>query len=158
MGNGPQREHLQRLANRRGVGQHITWTGPVGQHGIRAHYHAADIFCLPSFAEGIPVVLMEAMSTGMPVVANQITGIPELVVNEVSGLLVRPGRTDLLVDALERLAQDAELRSRMGRAGREMVQREFESQAVGTQLAELFTAEVAPSLSQRSATSHAAAR
>jgi colanic acid/amylovoran biosynthesis glycosyltransferase len=158
VGEGPQREHLQRLAKRRDVGQHITWTGPVGQDGIRAHYHEADIFCLPSFAEGIPVVLMEAMSTGLPVVANQITGIPELVVNEVSGLLVRPGRTDLLVDALGRLAQDAALRSRMGEAGRETVRREFESQAVGVQLAGLFTAEVRSRGSQRSATSHAAAR
>ena len=140
VGDGPQREHLQRLAERNAVGEAITWAGPVGQDTIRAHYHAADVFCLPSFAEGIPVVLMEAMSTGLPVVANGITGIPELVEHEVSGLLVRPGRTDLLVGALQRLAADGDLRARMGEAGREKVRREFASRDVGAALAELFAA------------------
>ncbi|MGZ4178085.1 MAG: glycosyltransferase family 4 protein [Solirubrobacteraceae bacterium] len=156
VGDGPQREHLQRLAERNSVGEDITWAGPVGQDTIREHYHAADVFCLPSFAEGIPVVLMEAMSTGLPVVANRITGIPELVEDEVSGLLVRPGRTDLLVDALQRLAADADLRARMGQAGREKVRREFESGALGGELAELFAEELAPSGAQPSATPVAA--
>jgi glycosyltransferase involved in cell wall biosynthesis len=156
VGDGPQREHLQRLAERNSVGDDVTWAGPVGQDAIRDHYHAADVFCLPSFAEGIPVVLMEAMSTGLPVVANRITGIPELVEDEVSGLLVRPGRTDLLVGALQRLAADAELRERMGRAGREKVRREFESAALGGELARLFADELAPASVQPSATPVAA--
>ena len=120
----------------------------MGQDGIRAHYHAAHVFCLPSFAEGIPVVLMEAMSTGLPVVANHITGIPELVEDEVSGLLVRPGRSDLLVQALERLVGDSDLRARMGRAGREKVLREFESRAVGLQLGDLFSEQLSRSAAQ----------
>jgi colanic acid/amylovoran biosynthesis glycosyltransferase len=158
VGDGPQREHLQRLAVRDSVGEHITWAGTVGQDGIRALYHAAHVFCLPSFAEGIPVVLMEAMSTGLPVVANNITGIPELVEHEVSGLLLRPGRSDLLVRALERLVRDPDLRARMGGAGREKVRREFESRSVGLQLAELFTKELSRSDAHPSATSVAARR
>jgi glycosyltransferase involved in cell wall biosynthesis len=143
VGDGPKREELQRLADRRSVGAHVIWAGSVGQDAIREHYRSADIFCLPSLAEGLPVVLMEAMSTALPVVANHITGIPELVEHEVSGLLVRPGRTDLLAGALERLARDADLRARMGRAGRETVRREFDSSAVGRALCELFAAELA---------------
>ena len=61
--------------------------------------------------EGLPVVLMEAMSMGRPVVATAITGVPELVEDELSGLLVRPGRADLLADALERLARDPGFRA-----------------------------------------------
>jgi colanic acid/amylovoran biosynthesis glycosyltransferase len=143
VGDGPRREYLQRLADQLSVGGRITWAGSVGQDEIRIHYRAADIFCLPSFAEGVPVVLMEAMSTGLPVVANRITGIPELVEHEVSGMLVRPGRRDLLVDALERLARDADLRARMGRAGREKVCQEFDSSGVGLALGELFARELA---------------
>jgi glycosyltransferase involved in cell wall biosynthesis len=156
VGDGPKREELQRLADRRSVGALITWAGAVGQDRIRDHYHAADIFCLPSFAEGVPVVLMEAMSTGLPVVANSIAGIPELVEDEISGLLVRPGRTDLLTDALERLSRDVDLRSRMGRAGREKVRQEFDSAVVGLELADLFAAELAPARAQP-ATAYAAA-
>jgi colanic acid/amylovoran biosynthesis glycosyltransferase len=152
VGDGPQRGHLERLAARDSIGERITWAGTVGQDGIRAQYHAAHVFCLPSFAEGIPVVLMEAMSTGLPVVANHITGIPELVDDEVSGLLVRPGRSDLLVQALERLVGDFDLRARMGRAGREKVLQEFESRSVGLQLGDLFRKQLPRSAAQPSAT------
>src|SRR5262249_51385679 len=132
--------------------------GSVGQDRIRTHYRRADVFCLPSFAEGVPVVLMEAMATGLPVVANHIAGIPELVEHEVSGLLVRPGRADLLADALERLGRDADLRARMGQAGREKVREEFESAALGFQLAQLLARELSPSTAQPSAMAVAAAR
>lgn len=142
VGDGPRREYLKRLADRLSVGEHITWAGSVGQDEILAYYHAADVFCLPSFAEGVPVVLMEAMSTGLPVVANSITGIPELVEHDVSGMLVRPGRADLLVDALGRLAGEVNLRARMGCAGREKVRREFDSKEVGDALGELFAREL----------------
>jgi len=144
VGDGPRRDYLQRLAERLGVGDHVAWPGAVGQDEIRDHYHAADVFCLPSFAEGIPVVLMEAMSTGLPVIANRITGIPELIEHDVGGLLVRPGRLDQLVSALERLARDPDLRAAMGRAGREKVCSEFDSTRVGGALAELFVRELEP--------------
>jgi colanic acid/amylovoran biosynthesis glycosyltransferase len=134
VGDGPKRVDLERLAERRSVAEQVTWVGSVGQGRIRAHYHASDVFCLPSFAEGVPVVLMEAMATELPVVANHITGIPELVAHEVSGLLLRPGRVDLLTAALEMLARDPELRARMGRTGRQQVQQEFETRTVGRQL------------------------
>jgi colanic acid/amylovoran biosynthesis glycosyltransferase len=158
VGDGPQREHLQRMAQREAIGEHVAWRGTVGQDRIRTHYRQADVFCLPSFAEGVPVVLMEAMATGLPVVANHIAGIPELVEHEVSGLLVRPGRADLLADALERLARDADLRARMGQAGREKVREEFESAALGIQLAQLLARELAPSAAQPSAMAVAATR
>lgn len=156
VGDGPKREDLERLAQRAGVGDHVTWTGSVGQDAIRARYYAADVFCLPSFAEGIPVVLMEAMSTEMPVVANNITGIPELVEHGVSGILLRPGRTDLLVDALQALAADPSLRARMGEAGRERVRRDFESRSVGLALGQLLSAELSPAPGQARATALAA--
>jgi glycosyltransferase involved in cell wall biosynthesis len=143
VGDGPKRDSLQSLARRLSVADHITWVGAIAQDEIRAHYQAADIFCLPSFAEGVPVVLMEAMSTGLPVVANGITGIPELVEQGVSGVLVRPARSDLLADALARLASDAGLRAQMGRAGRQKVRREFDSRGVGIALGELFVRELA---------------
>ena len=65
--------------------------GRVGQDEIREHYARADAFCLSSLGEGIPVVLMEAMAMRMPVIAPRIMGIPELVEDGVSGLLVTPG-------------------------------------------------------------------
>src|SRR5205823_6139337 len=82
----------------------------------------ADVFCLPSFRESLPVVLMEALAMEVPVVATRIMGVPELVEEDVSGLLVSPGRADELATALGRLATEPELRERFGRAGRARVQ------------------------------------
>jgi type I site-specific restriction endonuclease len=101
----------------------------VGQDEIRAFYGRADIFCLPSFAEGIPVVAMEAMAMELPVVSTRIMGVPELVEDGEGGLLVPPGRADLLTDALRRLVRFPEERRRMGSAGRRKVIRDFDVEA-----------------------------
>ena len=100
----------------------------------RALRGRADVFCLPSFAEGVPVVLMEAMAMEIPVVATEIMGVPELVEHEVSGLLVPPARPDLLADALVRLLGDPELRRRMGAAGRDRVAADYDGAKSAAQL------------------------
>lgn len=129
VGDGPDRGRLEDRARRAGVLDRIHFAGSVGQDRIVERYHAADVFCLPSFAEGVPVVLMEAMATGLPVVTTLITGVPELVDDGVAGFLVRPGRSDLLADALERVARlDPAERDRMGREGRRRVTEEFSTE------------------------------
>jgi colanic acid/amylovoran biosynthesis glycosyltransferase len=101
-------------------------------------FAAADVFCLPSFAEGLPVVLMEAMATAIPAVTTNVMGIPELVIDGENGLVVPPGRADLVAQALGRLAGDAELRDRLGRAGRERVMRDFDVRREARRLRDLF--------------------
>ncbi|HMK63931.1 MAG TPA: glycosyltransferase [Acidimicrobiales bacterium] len=73
----------------------------------------SDLFVLPSHHEGLPVALMEAMSVGLPTVATEVGGVPGVVIDEVSGLLVPPGRPDLLADAVARLSQDETLRAKL---------------------------------------------
>ena len=100
VGGGELEASLLAEIEGRGLGERVTLVGPVGQDEILAQYHWADVFCLPSFAEGLPVVLMEAMATELPVVTTPINGIPELVKDGRNGHLVAPGRADLLADAL----------------------------------------------------------
>ncbi len=138
VGDGPEREALERRAAGLGLANAVTFTGSLGQPEVRREYERAGAFCLPSFAEGIPVVLMEAMAMEIPVVTTTVAGIGELVEDGVSGLLVRPSRDDQLVDALERLATDPALRERLGRAGREKVEAEFEIGRSARMLAPLF--------------------
>ena len=126
VGEGPKRPYLEQLARQLGVAPRITFEGAVGRERILEYYRRADAFCLPSFAEGVPIVLMEAMATELPVVATDIMGVRELVDDGVNGILVRPSRPDLLADAIDRLASNADLRGRLGAAGRETVQREFD--------------------------------
>ncbi len=138
VGDGPKRAELERLATELGIAGRVTFTGSVGQDQIRSYYAAADIFCLPSFAEGVPVVLMEAMASGLPVIGTRVTGVPELVEHGVSGLLATPGRTDEIVAALRRLASAPHLRASMGEAGREQVIAEFDLRTSAEQLGEIF--------------------
>jgi glycosyltransferase involved in cell wall biosynthesis len=121
VGEGPERGRLQDMARRLGVADVTTFTGALGHDRVRDRYAMADAFCLPSLAEGVPIVLMEAMACGLPVVASAVAGIPELVKDRSSGLLIAPGRADLLADALHALAEDEPLRVRLGRAGREQI-------------------------------------
>lgn len=138
IGDGPERDRLERLTEELGIEHDVRFLGAVGRDMLPSHYSAADIFCLPSFAEGVPVVLMEAMAAGLPVVATRIAGIPELVRDEESGLLVSPGRSELLRTALWRLVGSASLRRRMGDAGREWVAAEFELRSCVRRLASLM--------------------
>ena len=125
-GDGEDRADLEQDAARRGLEEHIVFEGRLTADCVRALYEQADIFALPSFAEGIPVVLMEAMAMELPCVASWITGIPELIRNEVDGLLVPPSNEEALAAALARLMDDPGLRRRLGKSGRRRVVEEFD--------------------------------
>jgi glycosyltransferase involved in cell wall biosynthesis len=123
VGDGPERDSLERRAA--DLRLDVRFAGAVGQGELAAYYADAQLFCLPAFAEGLPVVLMEAMGSGLPVVSTSVMGVPELVEHGESGLLVSPGRDDQLANAIARLASAPELRKRMGSAGRRRVVEEL---------------------------------
>lgn len=138
VGPGTEEDALRVLAREAGVEDRIELTGPVGQDDIQALYERADVFCSPSFAEGLPLVLIEAMAKGVPVIATTIMGIPELVEHERTGLLLAPGRPDLLADAVERLVAEPELAARLAVAGREKVVADFDRRRTSDELLALF--------------------
>jgi glycosyltransferase involved in cell wall biosynthesis len=117
-GDGPSRAALESSVAARGLGDRVRFTGAVGQDEIARLLREADVFCLPSFAEGVPVSLMEAMATGLPVISTRIAGTPELIDDGRSGLLVAPGRADQLAAAVEQLVTSPPRRAAHGAAGR----------------------------------------
>jgi colanic acid/amylovoran biosynthesis glycosyltransferase len=139
VGDGPRREALGRLATQLGIEDRVQFAGAVGQEEIYSHYRDSDVFALTSFAEGLPVVLVEAMATGIPVVAPRITGIPELVQEGASGLLFTPGRMDELAGALLSLgALSKKEREQMGLTGRSRVEAEFALRTTAPQMLSQF--------------------
>ncbi|MGA7730886.1 MAG: glycosyltransferase, partial [Chloroflexia bacterium] len=86
---------------------------------------AMDLFVLPSLHEALPIVLLEAMAVGLPLVATRVGGVPEIVEHNINGLLVPPGDEDALLAALRQLAGNEELRTRLGEAGLKRVRAEF---------------------------------
>ena len=142
VGDGDDRASLERQVRDLGLDGTVFFEGAVDQDHIRTFYAAADCFCIPSFAEGIPVVLMEAMAMGIPCVSTHITGIPELIQNERSGLLVAPSDVEELVAAIERLMDDPELRNSIGRAARAQVIEHYDLGRNVSELAAIFERQV----------------
>ncbi|HEV7529598.1 MAG TPA: glycosyltransferase family 4 protein [Solirubrobacteraceae bacterium] len=138
VGEGPTRAELEQLIATRGLSERARLVGAVGQDEILDYYRAANVFCMSSFAEGVPVVLMEAMAQEIPVVAPAIMGIPELVENGVSGLLTRPARADEIAAALAHLARAPMLRDSLGRNARKKVIAEFTIERSARELSAIF--------------------
>ena len=151
IGDGPDRRALERAVERHRLTDRIEFTGALGQPEVAERLAGADIFCLPSFAEGLPVVLMEAMADGLPVIATRIAAVAELVEDGVSGLLIAPARVDELTDAIARVAADPELRSQMAEAGRERVRRDHNVDESAAILARLLTGDAARAAGRASA-------
>ena len=121
IGDGPYREELIGLAENLGVASYIHFTGTVPYSELPQKYREADIFILPSLAEGMPLVVLEAMGTGLPIIASRVQGIDELVAEDVNGALFDAGDVDGLADCLVQLINAGEKRIEMGKASTEKV-------------------------------------
>jgi glycosyltransferase involved in cell wall biosynthesis len=117
VGEGPDRTDVEALAHRLGIMRDCLFVGY--QRDVAPYYAFFDALLLPSANEGTPVVAIEALAAGLPVVATAVGGVPDVVEDGVDGFLVRRGDVDGLADRLQRLADDPELRRAMGRAGAE---------------------------------------
>lgn len=119
VGDGPLTDSLSAEITERGLDDRVFLTGY--RDDIPRVLAACDIFALPSFWEGTPRVIVEAMASGLPVVATDIAGIPEQVTDGESGYLIAPGDSEALANRLETLLSDSQLREQMGERGRERV-------------------------------------
>jgi glycosyltransferase involved in cell wall biosynthesis len=146
IGDGPDRKALTRQIAAARLEEHVSLLGRRDRDQVSELLRTADVLAAPSVPtksgkrEGIPVVLMEAMASGLPVVASRISGIPELVEDGVSGLLVPPRDSRSLAEALAHLDHDPTLRQELARAGRAKVVSEFDVHKNAAQLVRQFAA------------------
>jgi glycosyltransferase involved in cell wall biosynthesis len=147
VGDGPDRETLEELVSKAKLIDKVYFHGKLTRNKIASLLLDADVLAAPSVPtndgrrEGIPVVLMEAMGSGVPVIASNLSGIPELVNEQLTGLLVPPRDAVSLANALEFYFENSDLRHRLGRAGREKVVREFDLNKNVAKLAQHFRKE-----------------
>jgi glycosyltransferase involved in cell wall biosynthesis len=144
VGEGPERRALEQQIHASGLDDSVVLMGACEQHVVRELLEDSDTFVLPSvvarngYMDGIPVALMEAMASGVPVIASQLSGIPELVRDGETGLLVSSCRPEAIHDAILRCWREpAEAAQRAVRA-RAVVEREYDVYRNTRQLAELF--------------------
>ena len=135
-GAGPEGESLERLAGELGVAERVIWLG--WRDDVRGLLATLDVFVLPSRFEGFPLVLLEAMLAGTPVVAADVGSVAEAVLDGETGLLVPPGDPAALATAVRRLLADETLRSRLATAGRQHVLAHFSAEAMTRSFRELY--------------------
>jgi glycosyltransferase involved in cell wall biosynthesis len=133
-----ERIAVARHAERLGIADAVKFTGWVGPSGKRALFESAAAYALPSYDEGMPVSLLEAMAAGVPAVASPVGGIPEVVVDGTSGLLAAPGDVATLQRHLRRLLLERSLGARIGAAGRETVRARFAAERALPRLEEVY--------------------
>jgi glycosyltransferase involved in cell wall biosynthesis len=138
-GDGPDRAKLEAQAKRLDIAPNVEFRGYQSQAQVRELLQQTDVFAMASFAEGVPVVLMEAMAAGVPVVATRIAGVPELVDDGVSGFLVPPGEPHALAEKIGLLLDEPGTRNRFGAAGRDKVEREFNIATEADKLCRILT-------------------
>ena len=128
VGDGPERAAVEDEIGRLGLGSAVRLLGE--RTDVAELLATADVFVLSTHSEGLPLSVLEAMAAGLPVVASNVGGIPELVADGVSGLLVPPGDPDALAEAIERLLENPRLSQQLGLAGRRRVLENFDLEAV----------------------------
>lgn len=138
IGDGPERKRFEALVKKKELESIIEFKGYLSQSEVASHLSNSDVLVLPSYAEGVPVTLMEALGSGVPVIATQVGGVSELVEDQINGIIIRPGDTNQLAEALKTLIYNPELRNLYGQKGKEKVLADFNSELEAKKLQNLF--------------------
>jgi colanic acid/amylovoran biosynthesis glycosyltransferase len=145
-GDGPFRSKLEDLISELRIKGYIKFLGAVEQNEVLKLYQQAHIFILPSITaidgdqEGIPIVLMEAQATGLPIISTYHTGIPEVVFEGKSGFLVPEKDVNALTEKLEYLIEHPELWPKMGKYGRKYVEEKYDIKKLNQRLVKIYNA------------------
>jgi glycosyltransferase involved in cell wall biosynthesis len=149
IGSGPEYDALSGLIAELGLGAQVSLVGALPFEGVKSHFHAATVLAMPSRItthgrDGLPNVVAEALAVGVPVVASAVTAIPDLIIDQQTGLLVAPEDAAQLAQALLRMLTDEALRARLTQAGYAKVQREYDIVATVRQLECLIQSHAQP--------------
>jgi len=149
VGDGPLRTEIETMITRLGLQDHVEITGWASNSEVHQHILASRAMVLPSFAEGLPVVVMEALALSRPVISTYVAGIPELVEPEICGWLVPPGSVETLTNAMRTALQlPVEKLEQMGRVGAFRVAQQHDAAIEASKLAALFRSNIEKSQKQ----------
>lgn len=138
IGDGPERSNLEALLKRTGIEKRVIFTGLVKNEEMPSYYSITDVMAFPSYAEGLPNAVVEAVACGKPVVATNVGGIPEVVIPEVDGFLIKVGDIEGLYSYIMRVLTDRALMRRLGQGGRKIAENWFNGKKNAGKLYYLF--------------------
>ena len=138
VGDGPARPRIENAVRGRGIGNQVLLTGSISEAVLHALYERADLFVHPTLYEGSSMVTLEAMAHRTPVIATRVGGIPDKVVDGVSGLLVSPGDVNALGRSIAAAVSDIEMMTEWGMEGRHIAEGEFSWSKRGADVVALY--------------------
>ncbi len=138
IGDGPEKENLLRLTARLGIGQRTVMAG--FQTDVRPYYCLSTLLALPSYSEGSPNVVLEAMAAGLPIAATEVGGVPEILEDGVTGLLVQPGDPEAMAETILRILRDKDLAIGLGAAARSCAESKYAPRAYRRSLTGFYLA------------------
>lgn len=138
VGDGPERENLEALSRIMGIEKRVIFAGLVKNEEMPSYYNITDVMAFPSYGEGLPNAVVEAVSCGKPVVATNVGGIPEVIITDVNGFLIPVGDIRMLSLNLVRILTDSALRKKMGQMSRKIAEAHFNARKNAENLNDLF--------------------
>lgn len=142
-GAGPELWKLQALAGRLKIADKVEWIGAIPNSEVAEFYRSLDVVVVPSRKESFGVTAVEGSACERPIIASRVGGLPEVVKDQVTGLMVEPENVDSLAQAMEYLIEHPEERRRMGRAGRDFILEHYDWKNNVTQMERVYHAQLA---------------
>jgi len=136
IGDGQERSKLEDLTSALGITNMVRFYGEI--RDVRKHLQEAELFVLPSFSEGLPNVILEAMATGLPVISTRTGGIPDIIEDGINGLLVEPRNIDQLCEAVNRVLGNRALAQQLALKARETIEARFSIDHTANQYIKLY--------------------
>jgi L-malate glycosyltransferase len=137
-GAGPELWRLQALASKLNIASQVEWIGAIPNTEVSEFYQNLDVVVVPSRKESFGVTAVEGSACARPIIASRVGGLPEVVIDQETGIMVEPENVDALAQAMEHLMQHPEERQRMGRNGREFVLKHYDWQHNVSQMEEVY--------------------
>jgi glycosyltransferase involved in cell wall biosynthesis len=131
-------EEFEVLAKEKGVVENIKFTGPVSDLEKWKYLFESDFYCLPSYAEGQPISIIEAMSIGLPVISTTVGSIPEMITDSTNGILIPAGDMVKLVEAIKKMSNKA-FRLSIGEKAREIAMTRYDQSQFFASLVKIYT-------------------
>jgi glycosyltransferase involved in cell wall biosynthesis len=136
IGDGPDRKKLENMTKTLEISKAVCFYGEIKD--VKKHLQEADLFVLPSFSEGLPNVILEAMSSGLPVIATRTGGIPDIIEDGSNGILVEPRNSDQLYKAISRILTNEKLAEQLSLKARETIESRFSIDHIARQYIKLY--------------------